>query len=73
MLAPVYSMGLFHATRKRLATSWGMLIGISAIVAICKRVPQPWRSGNKAHMPGLFSLSLRACVEGLRSSFGLLS
>eukprot|EP00614_Pseudopedinella_elastica_P021497 CAMPEP_0172634426 /NCGR_PEP_ID=MMETSP1068-20121228/194489_1 /TAXON_ID=35684 /ORGANISM="Pseudopedinella elastica, Strain CCMP716" /LENGTH=260 /DNA_ID=CAMNT_0013446381 /DNA_START=106 /DNA_END=891 /DNA_ORIENTATION=+ len=44
LLAPVYSMGLFHATRKRLATSWGMLIGISAIVAICKRVPQPWRS-----------------------------
>lgn len=42
--APFYSMGLFHATKKRLLVSWGMVVGISTVVAACKRVPYPWRS-----------------------------
>lgn len=44
LLAPFYSMGLFHATRKRLIVSWGMVFGIAGIVAACKRLPLPWRS-----------------------------
>lgn len=44
VLAPFYAMGLFHANSKRLAVSWGMVFGISAVVAVCKRVPAPWRS-----------------------------
>jgi hypothetical protein len=39
-----YGMGLFHASGKRLKVSWGMVFGISAIVALCKKVPAPWRS-----------------------------
>lgn len=42
-LAPVYSMGLFAATPKRLKISWGMVVGISCIVALCKRAPLPAR------------------------------
>jgi len=30
-VAPVYSMGLFHASKKRLCVSWGMVVGIAAI------------------------------------------
>jgi len=44
LVAQLYGMGLFHASGKRLKVSWGMVFGISAIVALCKRVPAPWRS-----------------------------
>mmetsp|Transcript_49419 Transcript_49419/g.99447 ORF Transcript_49419/g.99447 Transcript_49419/m.99447 type:complete len:80 (+) Transcript_49419:181-420(+) len=36
-------MGLFHASKKRLIVSWGMVVGIGAIVALCKRAPLPAR------------------------------
>lgn len=39
-----YSMGLFHATRKRLIVSWSFIFGIATIVAAVKRLPYPWRS-----------------------------
>jgi hypothetical protein len=38
LLAPPYSMGLFHATRKRLVTSWSVTLGVGAIVAAVKRL-----------------------------------
>jgi hypothetical protein len=44
LFAPFYSMGLFHASRKRLYTSWGFVVGIAAIVALVKRLVYPWRS-----------------------------
>lgn len=44
LFAPLYSMGLFHATKKRLSVSWGMVFGIAGIVAACKRIPMPWRA-----------------------------
>jgi hypothetical protein len=44
LLAPFYSMGLFHATRKRVAVSWGVTLGVAAIVAAVKRLPYPWRN-----------------------------
>jgi len=44
LLAPFYSMGLFHATKKRKIVSWGMTLGIGAIVALVKRLPYPWRN-----------------------------
>jgi len=31
LLAPLYSMGLFHASKKRLIVSWSMVVGIGAI------------------------------------------
>jgi len=44
ILAPLYSMGLIFASRKRLIVSWAMVFGVSIIVAICKHIPYPWRS-----------------------------
>jgi hypothetical protein len=39
ILSPMYSMGLFAATKKRLITSWSVTIGVAAIVAIVKKLP----------------------------------
>mmetsp|Transcript_9166 Transcript_9166/g.23212 ORF Transcript_9166/g.23212 Transcript_9166/m.23212 type:complete len:359 (+) Transcript_9166:222-1298(+) len=39
LLAPLYSMGLIHATKKRMITSWSVTIGVATIVAIVKRLP----------------------------------
>lgn len=44
MLAPLYSMGLFHATRKRVIVSWSVTLGVAVVVAAVKRLPYPWRS-----------------------------
>eukprot|EP00618_Florenciella_parvula_P008338 CAMPEP_0119470952 /NCGR_PEP_ID=MMETSP1344-20130328/3632_1 /TAXON_ID=236787 /ORGANISM="Florenciella parvula, Strain CCMP2471" /LENGTH=278 /DNA_ID=CAMNT_0007503687 /DNA_START=63 /DNA_END=899 /DNA_ORIENTATION=- len=44
LLAPFYSMGLFHATKKRKIVSWAFIFGIGTIVALVKRLPYPWRS-----------------------------
>lgn len=44
LLAPFYSMGLFHATKKRKIVSWSVSIGVGIIVAAVKRLPYPWRN-----------------------------
>lgn len=44
LLAPIYSMGMIHATRKRKIVSWSVTIGVAAIVALVKRFPYPWRN-----------------------------
>ena len=37
LFAPMYSMGLFHASRKRLIVSWSFVVGIASIVAaVCR-------------------------------------
>jgi hypothetical protein len=43
-LAPLYSMGLIHATRRRKVVSWSVSFGVAAIVAAVKRLPYPWRN-----------------------------
>lgn len=44
ILAPLYSMALFHATKKRMIVSWSVSVGVAAIVAAVKRLPYPWRN-----------------------------
>lgn len=44
LFAPLYSMGLIHATKKRKIVSWSVTIGVAAIVAAVKRLPYPWRN-----------------------------
>lgn len=44
LLAPFYSMGLFHATKKRMIVSWSVTALIGVIVAVVKRLPYPWRN-----------------------------
>jgi hypothetical protein len=42
-LAPLYLMGLIHATRRRLVTSWCVVIGIVGLVLTVRMFAQPWR------------------------------
>ena len=42
-LAPLYCMGLIHATRKRLIVSWCVVVGIVALVVLVRQLEQPWR------------------------------
>mmetsp|Transcript_7861 Transcript_7861/g.11364 ORF Transcript_7861/g.11364 Transcript_7861/m.11364 type:complete len:279 (+) Transcript_7861:115-951(+) len=44
LFAPLYSMGLFHATKKRMIVSWCVTIGVATIVAAVKKMPYPWRN-----------------------------
>lgn len=44
LLAPLYSMGMFHATKKRVIVSWSVTLGVAALVAGVKRMPYPWRN-----------------------------
>lgn len=44
LLGPMYSMGLFHATRKRMIVSWSVSTGVAIVVAAVKRLPYPWRN-----------------------------
>ena len=43
VLAPLFCMGLFHATRRRLITSWVILIGVVILVIGVRQLDQPWR------------------------------
>jgi hypothetical protein len=42
-LGPLYCMGLIHATRRRLITSWALTVGIVALVIVVGELDQPWR------------------------------
>lgn len=42
-LAPVFCMGLFFASRKRLMLSWGLVVGVTGLVTLVRGLPQPWR------------------------------
>ncbi|MCA9720447.1 MAG: hypothetical protein H6713_24620 [Myxococcales bacterium] len=44
LLAPLYCMGLMHASRRRLIASWSLLLGIIAIIILVRRAPPPWRA-----------------------------
>jgi hypothetical protein len=44
LLAPFYSMGLMHATKKRLIVSWSVTTGVAVIVAAVKKLPYPYRN-----------------------------
>lgn len=42
-LAPFFCMGYFHATRKRIITSWSLTIGIVLLIVGVRFIAQPWR------------------------------
>lgn len=44
LLAGPYSMGMFNAPRKRMIVSWGITIGVFALVKVVKFLPYPYRS-----------------------------
>lgn len=43
LLAPLFCMGYFHATRKRIITSFMVTAAIISVVLLVGMVPQPWR------------------------------
>jgi hypothetical protein len=43
VLAPLFCMGFFGATRKRLVVSWSLALGIVVLVQLVRALPQPWR------------------------------
>jgi len=44
VLAPLYSMGLFHATPKRTMISRCVTLGVAALVIAVKKLPYPYRN-----------------------------
>lgn len=43
LLAPIFCMGYFHATRKRMIVSWTLTTVIILLVLLLQITPQPWR------------------------------
>lgn len=43
ILAPIFCMGLFGATRKRLIISWAITVMIIGLIISVRLLPQPWR------------------------------
>ena len=43
LLAPVYSMGLVNATRKRMIVSWCVSLGVTALVVLVKKLSPAYR------------------------------
>lgn len=43
ILAPLFSMALFHATRKRIMIQWSLVTAIVAAVMLVGLLPQPYR------------------------------
>ena len=43
VLAPLFCMGFFGATRKRLIVSWSLAVGIFGLIQLVRALPQPWR------------------------------
>lgn len=43
LLAPLFCMSLFHASRRRLIASWVLLFAILVLVLAVKKLQQPWR------------------------------
>jgi len=39
LFAPLFSMGLWGATPRRKAVSWGVTLGVAGIVAVVKKLP----------------------------------
>jgi hypothetical protein len=48
VLAPVMTMGLIHATRRRLLATWMLVAMIVALVVLVSLLEQPWRGAVDA-------------------------
>jgi hypothetical protein len=43
LLAPLFAMGYFHATRRTKIVAWSLTLGIATLVILIHRLDQPWR------------------------------
>jgi hypothetical protein len=44
VIAPAFCIGYFHATKKRMITSWAITGTIFVVVIFVRRLPDPWRA-----------------------------
>lgn len=72
LLAPLFCMSLFHASRRGLTVAWLLLVGIVLLVLLVKSLPQPWRGivdggvvvGLAWGLGSLCASALRTLVRG---------
>jgi len=70
-LAPLYAMGLVHATRKRLVTSWALTTTMIGLVILMRFVSQPLRGIIDAGVvAGLIWGAVAILVFALRGALG---
>ena len=43
LLAPLFCMGFFYTTRRRLIASWALFVAIVLLILMFRMLPQPWR------------------------------
>lgn len=43
VFAPLFCMGYFHTTRRRLISVYALTVGILTLIVIFQQIPQPWR------------------------------
>jgi len=48
VLAPVFVLAFFHATRRRLIARYLLLFGLIGLIWVVRRCPQPWRGAIDA-------------------------
>lgn len=48
LFAPLFCMGFFGASRRRIITTWALTGGIVLLIAAVKLLPQPWRGAVDA-------------------------
>lgn len=69
LLAPLFCMGFFHATRARLIKSWLLTLAIVGVVLVVHQLDQPWRGlVDLGVVAGLSYGSLTLLVIGARGS-----
>ena len=69
--APLYCMGLFYASRKRLIISWMLVFAIVSLVVAVRMLEQPWRGIIDAGVVvGLISGSLSTLMFLARAVAG---
>jgi len=65
IFAPLFCMGLFHATKRRLIVSWCVLLGVISLIILIRMLSQPWRGIIDAGVViglGLGLLSILYCL-----------
>jgi len=62
LLAPLFCMGYFYATRKRKIVAWALTLGIIGLVVLVRMLEQPWRGIIDAGVVGGLSWGTMATL-----------
>ncbi len=60
--APLYCMALFDAPRRRIITSWMLVVMIVALILVVRQLEQPWRGAVDAGVVAGLSYGLTATL-----------